>query len=180
MFGVKCKHCRWVDLLSASYLKVMWSPQLWEWMELDLESVPRVIMLNSAAPFMHCQNFCRLKCHNKCTKEAPSCRISFLPSKLYFNPGYITDGHTDCVLHILCDIYYMSSSRQNSEDWICPVWHKQPCWSATRGATIWYTPQSHYEKGKTKQQKHVLHYNNKPWHLHIYYVNVCSHGAACF
>uniref|UniRef100_A0A8B9GYK7 Kinase suppressor of ras 1a n=1 Tax=Astyanax mexicanus TaxID=7994 RepID=A0A8B9GYK7_ASTMX len=22
---------------------------------------------------------CRLKCHNKCTKEAPSCRISFLP-----------------------------------------------------------------------------------------------------
>uniref|UniRef100_A0A4W4F0N6 Kinase suppressor of ras 1a n=1 Tax=Electrophorus electricus TaxID=8005 RepID=A0A4W4F0N6_ELEEL len=24
---------------------------------------------------------CRLKCHNKCTKEAPSCRISFLPSK---------------------------------------------------------------------------------------------------
>nr|XP_029526595.1 kinase suppressor of Ras 1-like isoform X3 [Oncorhynchus nerka] len=24
---------------------------------------------------------CRLKCHNKCTKESPSCRISFLPSK---------------------------------------------------------------------------------------------------
>uniref|UniRef100_A0A8C3RZ52 non-specific serine/threonine protein kinase n=1 Tax=Chelydra serpentina TaxID=8475 RepID=A0A8C3RZ52_CHESE len=24
---------------------------------------------------------CRLKCHNKCTKEAPACRISFLPSK---------------------------------------------------------------------------------------------------
>ncbi|KAL3971343.1 chloride intracellular channel protein 4 [Sarotherodon galilaeus] len=23
---------------------------------------------------------CRLKCHNKCTKEAPSCRISFLPT----------------------------------------------------------------------------------------------------
>ncbi|KAK2506610.1 hypothetical protein MC885_015980 [Smutsia gigantea] len=23
---------------------------------------------------------CRLKCHNKCTKEAPACRISFLPS----------------------------------------------------------------------------------------------------
>ncbi|XP_069040204.1 kinase suppressor of Ras 1 isoform X3 [Lepisosteus oculatus] len=24
---------------------------------------------------------CKLKCHNKCTKEAPSCRISFLPSE---------------------------------------------------------------------------------------------------
>ncbi|NXQ72998.1 KSR1 Kinase, partial [Quiscalus mexicanus] len=23
--------------------------------------------------------YCRLKCHNKCTKEAPACRISFLP-----------------------------------------------------------------------------------------------------
>lgn len=23
--------------------------------------------------------FTRLKCHNKCTKEAPACRISFLP-----------------------------------------------------------------------------------------------------
>lgn len=102
---------------------------------------------------------CRLKCHNKCTKEAPSCRISFLPSKLHFNPGYITDGHMDCVLHILCDISYMSSSRQNSEDWICPVWHKQPCWSAPRGTTIWYTPQSHYEKGKTNQHKDALHYS---------------------
>uniref|UniRef100_A0A8C3HL00 non-specific serine/threonine protein kinase n=1 Tax=Chrysemys picta bellii TaxID=8478 RepID=A0A8C3HL00_CHRPI len=25
---------------------------------------------------------CRLKCHNKCTKEAPACRISFLPTKI--------------------------------------------------------------------------------------------------
>uniref|UniRef100_A0A6Q2YTZ5 non-specific serine/threonine protein kinase n=1 Tax=Esox lucius TaxID=8010 RepID=A0A6Q2YTZ5_ESOLU len=29
---------------------------------------------------------CRLKCHNKCTKEAPSCRISFLPSKPSVKP----------------------------------------------------------------------------------------------
>uniref|UniRef100_A0A672V1D1 non-specific serine/threonine protein kinase n=1 Tax=Strigops habroptila TaxID=2489341 RepID=A0A672V1D1_STRHB len=26
--------------------------------------------------------YCRLKCHNKCTKEAPACRISFLPTKI--------------------------------------------------------------------------------------------------
>lgn len=40
----------------------------------------------------------RLKCHNKCTKEAPSCRISFLPSKPCLNPDPVGIGHT------LCDI----------------------------------------------------------------------------
>lgn len=47
-------------------------------MWLDLKSVPVAKMLTSHAPYF----LYRLKCHNKCTKEAPSCRISFLPSKL--------------------------------------------------------------------------------------------------
>lgn len=45
--------------------------------------------------------FFRLKCHNKCTKEAPSCRISFLPSKpclkLYPAGTWRTGCRTHCV-----------------------------------------------------------------------------------
>ncbi|CAG02994.1 unnamed protein product, partial [Tetraodon nigroviridis] len=51
---------------------------------------------------------CRLKCHNKCTKEAPSCRISFLPSKPSSNPDPagtgLTGFHTHTHTHTQCDI----------------------------------------------------------------------------
>lgn len=43
--------------------------------------------------------FLRLKCHNKCTKEAPSCRISFLPSKPCLNPDPAGTGQTGVVSH---------------------------------------------------------------------------------
>lgn len=51
-----------------------------------------IIWKSTAVPL-----FFRLKCHNKCTKEAPSCRISFLPSKSCLNPEPAGTGHT-CVV----------------------------------------------------------------------------------
>lgn len=55
-------------------------------------------------------SLCRLKCHNKCTKEAPSCRISFLPSKFvcFFLPHSVCSGREQTLLPNACVILTMS------------------------------------------------------------------------
>lgn len=57
------------------------------WLDFDLDLMSDIYVVICRAPFGECNALffvcvCRLKCHNKCTKEAPSCRISFLPSKI--------------------------------------------------------------------------------------------------
>lgn len=66
MFGVKCKHCKYETANMTSprtvtiiVLRVLWSHRH-----------------HHHHPCVH-----RFKCHNKCTKDAPSCRISFLTCK---------------------------------------------------------------------------------------------------
>lgn len=76
----------------------MSSPRQWECMELDsrCHNADLYCVSHTLPNFL-----CRLKCHNKCTKEAPSCRISFLPSKLCFNPQSTVDGHTVFYIYIV-------------------------------------------------------------------------------
>ena len=57
---------------------------LWREMQTLQVSPPPVMVTRTRCPCLVCADWwCvrRLKCHNKCTKEAPSCRISFLPSE---------------------------------------------------------------------------------------------------
>uniref|UniRef100_A0A7N8WT14 non-specific serine/threonine protein kinase n=1 Tax=Mastacembelus armatus TaxID=205130 RepID=A0A7N8WT14_9TELE len=60
---------------------------------------------------------CRLKCHNKCTKEAPSCRISFLPSRFLFNAtlmGIVCFRLYKCI-YVMLPIYLVVAKIRRTE-----------------------------------------------------------------
>lgn len=85
----------------------------------------------------------RLKCHNKCTKEAPSCRISFLPSKPCMNPDPV-GKRTYVVWHF----QFFPSSRQNSEDWIRSIGYQQSSRPTAGSAAVRHTTKGHHEKSR--------------------------------
>lgn len=110
----------------------------------------------------------RLKCHNKCTKEAPSCRISFLPSKClvhslfrafeWRSPWKGSVSHSSLCL--------ISFSHKDPEDGVRAVGHQQPRGPSGWSSAVWHLTKGNNQEGTDlnsvlKKNPSMLHIDNR-------------------
>lgn len=100
----------------------------------------------------HYFNIPRLKCHNKCTKDAPLCRISILTRKqqlMSFVVIFFEYWMLYLRMYVLCKWHFFTCRAKNTSRRIGSIGHQQSDWSDScdPSAVCHFTPCDH-QKGK--------------------------------